>query len=79
VGGALKRLSLTAWIFLGMAGGVAIGVAAPGVAWHLGPVSAVFLRLILSIIAPLLFGTLVFGIAGGGDLRRMGRIGRARA
>jgi proton glutamate symport protein len=45
------------------------------VARQLGPVSAIFLRLIRSIIAPLIFGTLVFGIAGGGDLKRMGRIG----
>jgi proton glutamate symport protein len=71
----LKRLSLTAWIFLGMAAGVAMGALAPGVARELAPVSAIFLRLIRSIIAPLIFGTLVYGIAGGGDLKRMGRIG----
>jgi len=71
----LKRLSLTAWIFIGMAAGVVLGAFAPGVARQLGPVSAIFLRLIRSIIAPLIFGTLVYGIAGGGDLKRMGRIG----
>jgi proton glutamate symport protein len=75
VGRALKRPSLTAWIFIGMAAGVALGAFAPGVARQLGPVSAIFLRLIRSIIAPLIFGTLVYGIAGGGDLKRMGRIG----
>ncbi|MGA2132958.1 MAG: cation:dicarboxylase symporter family transporter [Bryobacteraceae bacterium] len=71
----MKRPSLTAWIFIGMAAGVALGAFAPGVARQLGPVSNIFLRLIRSIIAPLIFGTLVAGIAGAGDLKRMGRIG----
>jgi proton glutamate symport protein len=71
----LKRLSLTAWIFIGMACGIVLGVAAPGLARNLGVVSTIFLRLIKSIIAPLLFGTLVYGIAGAGNLRQMGRIG----
>ena len=71
----MKRISLTAWIFIGMAVGVAVGIVAPNVAKQLGPASSVFLRLIRSIIAPLLFGTLVVGIAGGGDIKQMGRIG----
>ena len=75
MGGTLKRLSLTFWIFVGMAAGVAVGVAAPGFAAHLDPVSHIFLRLIRSIIAPLIFATLVQGIAGSGDLKQMGRIG----
>lgn len=58
-----------------MAAGVALGVLAPDFARQLGPISNLFLRLIRSIIAPLLFGTLVVGIAGTGDLKRMGRIG----
>ena len=58
-----------------MAVGIVLGVAAPGFARHLAPVSSIFLRLIKSIIAPLLFGTLVYGIAGTGSIRRMGRIG----
>ncbi len=71
----MKRLSLTTWIFIGMAAGIALGIAAPDVAMRLGIVSSIFLRLIKSIIAPLLFGTLVYGIAGAGSIRQMGRIG----
>jgi proton glutamate symport protein len=71
----MKRLSLTAWIFIGMAAGVALGVLAPGFAARLGPAGNVFLRLIRSIIAPLIFSTLVAGVAGSGDLKQMGRIG----
>jgi proton glutamate symport protein len=75
MGGTLKRLSLTFWIFAGMAAGVAVGAAAPGFAPHLEPLSQIFLRLIRAIIAPLLFATLVHGIAGSGDMKQMGRIG----
>ena len=62
----MKRISLTTWIFLGMAAGVLLGVFAPDFAKQLGPVSALFLRLIRSIVAPLIFATLVAGIAGSG-------------
>ena len=71
----MKKPSLTAWIFIGMAAGVTVGALAPSFARQLAPVSNVFLRLIRSIIAPLIFATLVAGIAGAGDLKRMGRVG----
>ena len=71
----MKRVSLTGWIFLGMAAGVVLGILAPAFATKLGIVSTVFLRLIRCIIALLLFGTLLAGIAGAGDIKNMGRIG----
>ncbi|MDQ6708864.1 MAG: cation:dicarboxylase symporter family transporter, partial [Acidobacteriota bacterium] len=71
----MRRISLTGWIFIGLAAGIALGILAPAFAVQLAPVSNIFLRLIRSIIAPLIFGTLVYGIAGAGDIRQMGRIG----
>lgn len=60
-----------------MAAGVAIGTFAPaiGKADWMAALANVFLRLIKSIIAPLIFGTLVYGIAGTGSVKTMGRIG----
>lgn len=58
-----------------MAVGIALGFALPGFAAQLAPLSTIFLRLIKSIIAPLLFGTLVAGIASTGSVKAMGRIG----
>ncbi len=55
--------------------GVLFGQFFPEAARHLTPVSNMFLRLIKSIIAPLLFGALVYGIAGSGSAKAMGRIG----
>jgi proton glutamate symport protein len=74
MGRTVKRPSLTAWIFIGMVAGVALGVAAPALAVRLAPVSAVFLLLIRSIIAPLILATLIAGMAGG-EVKRMGRVG----
>src|ERR1700736_6696944 len=73
----MKRPSLTVWIFIGMAVGVAVGVYFPGIgkAPEMQAVANVFLRLIKSIIAPLIFATLVYGIAGTGSVKTMGRIG----
>ena len=71
----MKKISLTGWIFIAMGAGIALGYFAPGAAVTLQPVSNIFLRLIKSIIAPLLFATLVYGIAGSGSAKAMGRIG----
>jgi len=75
MGWQMKRPSLTAWILIGLVAGVAFGAAFPAPAVKLGLLGAIFLRLIKSIIAPLLFGTLVSGIAGTGNVKTMGRIG----
>jgi proton glutamate symport protein len=71
----MKRVSLTSWILIALAGGVVFGAAFPARAKELGILGTIFLRLIKSIIAPLLFGTLVGGIAGTGNVKTMGRIG----
>ncbi len=72
---AAPRRSLTAWIFVGLAAGAEIGYDAPALALHFQVLGTIFLRLIKVIIAPLLFGTLVVGIAGHADLKKVGRMG----
>jgi proton glutamate symport protein len=71
----LQKRSLTYWIFFSMLVGLEIGFDAPHVAEHLRVLSDIFLRLIKVIVAPLILGTLVTGIAGHGDMRKVGRIG----
>jgi len=71
----MKRISLTAWILIALVAGILFGAEFPAAAKQLGLLGTVFLRLIKSIIAPLLFGTLVVGIAGTGSAKTMGRIG----
>ena len=74
-GRILKRISLTTWIIIGLIGGIVFGALLPEPAKQFAILGTIFLRLIKSIIAPLLFGTLVAGIAGTGNLKTMGRIG----
>ena len=71
----IRRPSMTRWILLAMLVGGEIGVDRPQFAEHLRVFSDIFLRLIKAIVAPLIFGTLVTGVAGHGDLRSVGRIG----
>jgi proton glutamate symport protein len=71
----MKKPSLTAWILIALVAGIAFGAVFPGPGKALGLLGTVFLRMIKSIIAPLLFGTLVCGIAGTGSVKTMGRIG----
>jgi proton glutamate symport protein len=71
----LRRRTLTQWILFGMVAGAVLGWAAPDVGVKIQPVSTLFLRMIKSIIVPLIFSTLVGGIAGhGDDLKKVGRL-----
>ncbi len=71
----LRRRTLTQWIIAAMVVGVVVGIFFPLFAVSLSPISTVFLRMIKSIIVPLIFGTLVVGIAGhGDDMKRVGRL-----
>src|SRR5437868_12826765 len=78
----LRRISQTQWIVVSMILGVLIGYLFPDTPAHKGfeatdlqVLSTVFLRMIKSLIVPLLFGTLVVGIAGhGDDMKRVGKL-----
>ncbi|MEW5981499.1 MAG: cation:dicarboxylase symporter family transporter [Acidobacteriota bacterium] len=66
---------VTTQIFIGLAIGILIGYAWPSFGVSIKPLADAFLKMIKMIIAPLLFATLVVGIAGTGDIKSMGRIG----
>src|SRR5262245_63911640 len=70
---AARRKSLTIWILLAMVVGAEVGHDFPSVAVSLRVLSQVFLRLIRTIVAPLIFATLVVGIAGHPNLRQVDR------
>jgi proton glutamate symport protein len=71
----LRRVSLTQWIILAMIAGVLFGWLFPDAAVRSGIVSDLFIRLIKCIIVPLIFATLVVGIAGHtDDLKAVGRL-----
>ncbi len=70
-----RKRSLTAWIAVGMVAGIEFGHDWPARAVQVQFLGTIFLRLIKVIIAPLLFGTLVVGIAGHADLKKVGRMG----
>jgi proton glutamate symport protein len=71
----LRRVSLTQWIIIAAVIGVALGILFPAFAVKLDPLSQIFLRMIKSLIVPLIFSTLVVGIAGhGDDMAKVGRL-----
>lgn len=71
---ALFKRNLTTWIIIGMILGVFIGVDFPHAAMALQPLSKGFIKLVKTIVAPIIFATLVYGIAGHSDLKQVGRM-----
>ncbi|MHC2993799.1 sodium:dicarboxylate symporter [Pontibacter sp. HJ8] len=71
----LQKRSLTTWILISMVVGAQIGYDFPSFATNLNVLSKVFLKLIKTIIAPLIFATLVVGIAGHANLKQIGSMG----
>src|SRR5437588_10704744 len=69
------RPSLTTQILIGLILGGVLGYVSPKWGNNVYFLRDIFLNLIKSIIAPLIFSTLVVGIAGGGDLKKVGRMG----
>jgi proton glutamate symport protein len=72
---SFKRRKLSLWIFSAMIIGVEVGMDFPAFALEMERFGKIFLRLIKSLVAPLIFGTLVVGIAGHSNLKQVGRIG----
>ena len=72
---AVFRRTLATWIVVAMVVGAVLGHDWPSLAINLRVVAQIFLRLIKAIIAPLLFATLVSGIAAHSNLKKVGRMG----
>lgn len=72
---AVYKRSLTTWILVAMVIGVEIGLDFPAFSQNLAFLSKIFLRLVKTIVAPLLFATLVVGIASHSNLKQVGRMG----
>ena len=87
IGSSGKGMKLHTKILLGLLVGAALGVAAnftlggehPAVVWTnrylAGPVGQIFLRMLFMIVVPLVFASIALGVAGLGDLRKVGRVG----
>ncbi len=71
----MKHSKLTALIFLALILGIVVGHFMPDKAVKMQPFAVIFLRMVKMIIAPLLFATLVVGISGHGEAKRLGKIG----
>jgi aerobic C4-dicarboxylate transport protein len=65
---------LWVWVLIGMAAGIALGIADPDLAVQMGPLGDGFIKLIRMLIAPIIFCTVVTGIAHMADMARVGRV-----
>jgi proton glutamate symport protein len=72
---SFKRKKLSLWIFSSMILGIEVGMDFPVFALEMERFGKIFLRLVKSLVAPLIFATLVVGIAGHSNLKQVGRIG----
>jgi proton glutamate symport protein len=75
LGFAIRKSSLTHWIFVSMLLGVVIGYDFPEFSRNLNVLSKIFMKLVKCVIAPLVLGTLITGIAGHSNLKQLGRLG----
>lgn len=71
----MPKFGLTTQIFAGLILGILVGAVSPETGKALHPMADVFLHLVKSIIAPLVFATLVVGIASHENLKTVGRLG----
>ena len=71
----MKHSRLTLLIFIALVLGMLFGHFCPHIAVKMRTFAVIFLRMVKMIIAPLLFATLVTGIAGHGDVKQLGKIG----
>lgn len=70
----IQKRSLTSWILWSIVVGAALGYDYPNLAKSLHPLSQGFIKLVKTIVGPILFSTLVYGIAGHSDLKQVGRM-----
>lgn len=71
----LKQRSLSTYIVLALVLGVIVGGVAPDIGIQMKPLGDIFIRMIKMIVVPLIFFSLIMGIAGTGDFSKLGRLG----
>ncbi|WP_028552514.1 cation:dicarboxylate symporter family transporter [Paenibacillus sp. UNC451MF] len=74
----MKKIGLAPQIFIGLTLGIVIGAlfyGNPNIATYFQPVGDIFIRLIKMIVVPIIISTLIVGVAGVGDMKKLGKIG----